>query len=72
MSDDYSRDPELADRIECLLQTGRAEVREDNHIYVDRQAGCPNCLERRMDYLFWNAEGTEVKCCACGNRYVPT
>ncbi len=63
------RDPEEADRIEALLATGQAKD-IDGDIYVAAWAGCPQCNERRMCYLVWNAD-EEVRCSTCGRIYTP-
>jgi len=36
---------------------------------VTPDAGCPNCHERAMDRLEWDAEGVTITCLACGETY---
>ena len=38
---------------------------------VDEDFSCPECGERRVDWLVWNDEGTAVTCATCNTVYVP-
>jgi len=36
---------------------------------VDAPLGCPQCGERRMDYLVWQSDYETIKCESCGQLY---
>ena len=46
-----------------LTGRGRVLVRAD--------WGCPECGERRMDWLPWINDGEAVQCSRCGTVYAP-
>ena len=38
---------------------------------VSEQYGCPDCGERRIDFLVWQDDEETVECQSCGHRYQP-
>jgi len=41
--------------------------KQDRNNYVRHQWGCPQCGERRVDFLI-NNDG-QIHCCSCGHDY---
>jgi len=43
----------------------------DNSERVPFRNSCPECGERRADFLVWQNDGETVECATCGYKYNP-
>ena len=43
---------------------------EGNELVITHDA-CPGCGERRIDWLVWNDDCSQVTCSTCGHKYDP-
>ena len=50
----------------------QAIMDNDGNELVRAKDACPNCGERRMDWLVWQEPDYEtVRCSTCGHEYTP-
>jgi hypothetical protein len=57
-----------------MSENGDDDVRPDIELGDDllpEGCGCPNCGERRYDYLVWRADDSGVDCSTCGTFWNP-
>jgi formylmethanofuran dehydrogenase subunit E len=50
----------------------QAIIDDDGNECVTENSRCPNCGERRMDWLVWTPGGKTVICATCYTEYNPS
>lgn len=65
-----SRHVDADDLIEVLLAVAD-ELDPPATELVEEASACPNCSERRIDWLVWDEDGA-VHCAQCGANYRPS